>query len=150
MAFGRPEDRGDAGAVENEPGPNGQFVEARQVVDDVLQQPDLPGFVDALRLAAVLAQVAVVADQELNADMAVVVSGDHHKFIVSERGLRCIKSHQKISGQFESAETAGFYARIKSYIETCRRNGINEIEALLRLGNGKPYSVVDLFAKPDG
>lgn len=65
---------------------------------------------------------------------------------LSERGLRCIKSHQKISGQFASEETAGFYARIKSYTETCRRNGINEIEALIRLCNNNPYTVAEIFA----
>jgi transcription elongation factor Elf1 len=64
---------------------------------------------------------------------------------LSERGLRCIKSHQKISGQFESEETAGFYARIKSYIETCRRNGINEIEALIRLSDNNPFTVAEIF-----
>jgi hypothetical protein len=65
---------------------------------------------------------------------------------LSERGLRCIKSHQKISGQFESEETAGFYARIKSYIETCRRNGINEIEALIRLSDNNPFTVAEIFS----
>ena len=46
---------------------------------------------------------------------------------LSERSLRAIKSHMKISGQFESAETADWHALIQTYTETCRRNGINEI-----------------------
>ena len=64
---------------------------------------------------------------------------------LSERALRCVKSHMKISGQFESEETAGFYATIKSYIETCRRNNINEVDALTRLSSGNPYTVKEIF-----
>ena len=51
----------------------------------------------------------------------------------------------KISGQFISEETAGFYAAIKTYVETCRRNGINEIAALIRLSEGKPYRVAEIL-----
>lgn len=64
---------------------------------------------------------------------------------LSERALRCVKSHMKISGQFESEETASFYATIKSYIETCRRNNINEVDALTRLSSGNPYTVKEIF-----
>ena len=60
---------------------------------------------------------------------------------LSERGLRGVKSHMKISGQFESEATADNHALIRTYIETCRRNGINEIDALQRLCSGNPYSV---------
>ena len=66
---------------------------------------------------------------------------------LSERGLRGIKSHMKISGQFESEEAAQNFARIKTYIETCRRNGINEIQALQRLCEGKPYTVEEIFTE---
>ncbi len=52
--------------------------------------------------------------------------------ICSERGLRGAKTKLKVSGQFESIEAAANYARLRSYIETCRRNGINEITALER------------------
>ena len=38
---------------------------------------------------------------------------------LSERALRGVKSKMKISGQFQSEETAGYYAAVKSYIETC-------------------------------
>lgn len=66
---------------------------------------------------------------------------------LSERGLRGIKSHMKISSQFESEKTAQNYAVIKTYIETCRRNGINEIHALQRLCSGNPYTVKEIFAQ---
>ena len=64
---------------------------------------------------------------------------------LSERALRLIKSKMKISGQFYSQATANYYALIKSYIETCHRNGINEFNALQRLASGKPYTVREIF-----
>jgi len=65
---------------------------------------------------------------------------------LSERGLRGIKSHMKISGQFESVIAADNHALNRTYIETCRRNGINEIDALQRLCEGNPYTVADIFS----
>lgn len=65
---------------------------------------------------------------------------------VSERALRGVKSHMKVSGQFESVEAARYYARIRSYLETCRRNGVNEIDALSRLANGNPYTVEEILS----
>lgn len=65
---------------------------------------------------------------------------------LSERSLRGIKSKMKISGQFQSKESAGYYAAVKSYIETCYRNGINEYAALERLCNGNPYTVAEILA----
>ena len=66
---------------------------------------------------------------------------------LSERSLRGVKSHEKISGQFESVTTARYHAVIKTYTETCRRNGINEFEALKRLCDGNPYTVREIFSK---
>ena len=60
---------------------------------------------------------------------------------LSERSLRGVKTKMRVSGQFASVATADYYAAIKSYTETCRRNGKNEIEALMRLCNGNPYTV---------
>ena len=64
---------------------------------------------------------------------------------LSERGLRGVKSHMKISGQFESEAAADNHALIRTYIETCRRNDINEIDALKRLCAGRPYTVDEIF-----
>ena len=66
---------------------------------------------------------------------------------LSERGLRGIKSHMKISGQFDNEETARYYAAVKTYIETCRRNHINEMHALSRLCAGNPYTVAEIFSQ---
>ena len=65
---------------------------------------------------------------------------------LAERGLHGVKSHMKISGQFESEAAADNHALIRTYIETCRRNGINEIDALNRLCTGNPYSVAEVFS----
>lgn len=64
---------------------------------------------------------------------------------LSERSLRFIKTHSKVSGQFASSTTAGFFADIRTYLETCARNGINEFQALFRITQGKPYSVQELL-----
>lgn len=64
---------------------------------------------------------------------------------LSESSLRCVKSHMKISGQFQKVETARYYANLKTYIETCRRNGINEVYALRRLCAGNPVTVREIF-----
>lgn len=65
---------------------------------------------------------------------------------LSERGLRGVKTKMKVSGQFASVETADYYAIVRTYIETCRRNGINEMEALIRLCKGNPYTVAEIFS----
>lgn len=64
---------------------------------------------------------------------------------VSERALRGIKTKMKVSGQFQNVQTAQYYAHIKSYIETCYRNGINEHESLIRLCQGNPYTIDEIF-----
>ena len=64
---------------------------------------------------------------------------------VSERGLRGVKTKLKVSGQFQSISAAQNYSKIRSYIETCRRNNINENQALRRLCEGKPYTVAEIF-----
>jgi rRNA maturation protein Nop10 len=64
---------------------------------------------------------------------------------LSERALRGIKSKMKISGQFQSEKSAKNYAAVKSYIETCYRNGINEMQALIRLCEGNPYTVKEIL-----
>ena len=68
---------------------------------------------------------------------------------LSERSLRGVKTHMKVSGQFQSEEYAQYYATIMTYIETCRRNGINEMDALLRLCEGSPYSVNEIMGNSD-
>ena len=65
---------------------------------------------------------------------------------LSERALRQVKTKMKVSGQFSSTENANNYAKVRSYIETCRRNGINEVVALSRLCAGNPYTVKEILS----
>jgi len=66
---------------------------------------------------------------------------------LSERSLRGVKSKMKISGQFQNEKSAGYYASIKSYIETCYRNGINEYNALLHLCLEQPLKLEEVIKK---
>lgn len=66
---------------------------------------------------------------------------------VSERSLRGCKTKMKVSGQFQVTESARNYAVIKTYLETCVRNGINEMDALMHLCMGKCYSVDDVLKR---
>jgi hypothetical protein len=65
---------------------------------------------------------------------------------LSERSLRFTKIHEKVSGQFESVEYARYFAKIRTYLETCARNGINEFEALLRLTQDNPFSLSEVLS----
>jgi uncharacterized protein with PIN domain len=63
---------------------------------------------------------------------------------LSERALRFVKCKDKISGQFLSEAYAKHFAHIRTYIETCARNGVNEFQALHRLAQNKPYTLQEL------
>ena len=65
---------------------------------------------------------------------------------LSERSLRFTKVHEKVSGQFESVEYAKYFAKIRTYLETCARNGINEFTALLRLTEDNPFSFSEVLS----
>ena len=65
---------------------------------------------------------------------------------LSERSLRFTKIHEKVSGQFESVDYARHFAKIRTYLETCARNGINEFEALLRLTQDNPFSLSEVLS----
>ena len=64
----------------------------------------------------------------------------------SERNIRPIKSKLKISGQFQNINYVQYYANIRSYIETCKKNGINIIEACVRLMADNPYTLEEILA----
>ena len=68
---------------------------------------------------------------------------------LAERALRPSKTKQKISGQFANVTNARYFASIRSYIETCKRNGINEHQAIIKLLNGKPYSITEMLKNED-
>ena len=69
---------------------------------------------------------------------------------LSERGLRFTKIHEKVSGQYESVEYAKYFALIRTYLDTCAKNGVNEYTALLRLTNDDPYSLSEVLSYSGG
>ena len=64
---------------------------------------------------------------------------------LSERSLRSSKTKMKVSGQFSNLKNAEYFARIKTYIETCKRNNKNVHEALVKLISDNPYTVDELL-----
>ena len=64
---------------------------------------------------------------------------------ISERNNRPAKSKMKISGLFKNINYAKYYARIRSYIETCKINGINMITACIRLMKGNPFTLDEIL-----
>jgi transposase len=54
-----------------------------------------------------------------------------------ENDIRMTKVQQKISGCFRSMAGAKIFCRVRSYIITCRKNGIGPSEALKLLFDGE-------------
>jgi transposase len=56
----------------------------------------------------------------------------------AERDLRMMKLKQKISGGFRSIEGAKMFARIRGYISTLKKQGLNVLDALKQVFLGNP------------
>jgi len=54
-----------------------------------------------------------------------------------ENDLRMTKVQQKISGCFRSMEGAKIFCRVRSYLSTCRKQGMTATHALTLLFQGK-------------
>jgi transposase len=57
----------------------------------------------------------------------------------SERDLRMMKLRQKISGTFRSFQALVNFCRIRGYVSTARKNGVNALDALQRVFLGNPF-----------
>lgn len=56
-----------------------------------------------------------------------------------ERDIRMLKLQQKISGTFRTNQGAKSFCRIRSYISTARKNGINVLRAINDAVRGQPF-----------
>lgn len=57
----------------------------------------------------------------------------------AERALRPSKLHRKVSGSFRSLAGAQRSANLRSYLDTTRKNGVDAMDALIRLFAGDPW-----------
>lgn len=64
-----------------------------------------------------------------------------------ERDLRMAKLQQKISGSFRTDHGAEHFATVRSYIETARQHGVNPLDVLTELFNGR-YWAIPIAAGP--
>ena len=58
---------------------------------------------------------------------------------ISERGVRPLKTQQKISGRLASDDVTQDRLDIRSYIDTARKHGLGAYEALHQLMTGNPW-----------
>jgi len=58
---------------------------------------------------------------------------------LSERDLRMMKLRQKISGTFRNFDALVDFCRIRGYVSTARKNGLNALAALRRVFSGDPF-----------
>jgi transposase len=56
-----------------------------------------------------------------------------------EQDLRMMKTRQKISGGFRTHKGARIFARIRSYLSTCRKHGLNLWAAIQKAMKGHPF-----------
>jgi transposase len=58
---------------------------------------------------------------------------------LAERDLRMQKLRQKISGCFRGKDGASVFSRVRSYLSTAKKNGIDTMEAIILAIKGQPF-----------
>ncbi|OCA97245.1 transposase [Clostridium beijerinckii] len=57
---------------------------------------------------------------------------------LAERALRMAKVKQKVSGTFRSVEGANAFTRIRGYVYTVRKHGLNTIDSIRSIFTNNP------------
>ncbi len=69
---------------------------------------------------------------------------------LGEKDIRMTKVQQKISGCFRSMDGAKTFCRVRSYLSTCQKNGVNPADALALIFEGRlPEFLERLETSPD-
>lgn len=63
----------------------------------------------------------------------------------AEQDIRMIKVRQKISGCFPTLQGAESFARIRGYLSTARKNGMNLLQSIIHSLTEQPYFPEMLF-----
>ena len=66
---------------------------------------------------------------------------------LAERDIRMTKVKQKISGTFRSRVGADGFCRIRGYISTVKKNGLNVFDALVNAFTGNPFIPMTIYAE---
>ena len=76
------------------------------------------------------------AQLRLDGEPRSALCGMPHK---AERGVRPLKTQQKISGRLTSDDTTQDRLDIRGYIDTARKHGLGAMEVLCQLMLGSPW-----------
>ena len=66
-----------------------------------------------------------------------------------ERDIRMVRLKQKISGCFRSQQGAKIFCRVRSYLSTVRKQGINALDGLTLAFEGKPFMPIETNRRGD-
>ena len=76
-------------------------------------------------------------EDALNLKFPWITGNSTGRYFLKENNLRMAKVQQKISVCFRSFDGAKIFCRIRSYLSTCRKNGVSASRALRLLFEGK-------------